>query len=352
MHLPEQKTHIDLVFSNLDFYQTISDYIASCQSDSGSIPSLKAGMLDPWDHIESIMGLTTLGNIEAAKDGFNWLIKSQNEDGSWYSEFINDVPTKLNKQTHFSSYISVGLLHYFLITRDLEFITSIWPSVIKGVDFSIKLQNAKGTIPWCINEEGLPGDDYLITGSSSILKSLECAITLFEIINDPDTTKLKSWKVAYKSLRVALRNPDGLFDHKIDRKRFSMDWYYPVLCGAFELNSSKEIIHKTISEFYVEGLGIKCVKEEPWVTVAETNEFVIAAMKAEETDLAIKIFGEALNITDSSNIPYMGWQYVENIYWPDEKPSWTAGAVILAADAIFKFTDGANLFVDQQTRNL
>ena len=48
----------------------------------------------------------------------------------------------------------------------------------------------------------------------------------------------------------------------------------------------------------------------------------------------------------------MGWQYVENIYWPDEKPSWTAGAVILAADAIFKFTDGANLFVDQQTRNL
>ena len=131
-----------------------------------------------------------------------------------------------------------------------------------------------------------------------------------------------------------------------------MDWYYPIISGAFNTDESKEIINKTLSEFYVKGIGIKCVKEEPWVTVAETSEFVIAAAKAEELNLAQDIFLESLNISDNNNIPFMGWQYVENIFWPDEKPSWTAAAVILAADSLYKFTDGCNLFIDSQIKNL
>ena len=79
---------------------------------------------------------------------------------------------------------------------------------------------------------------------------------------------------------------------------------------------------------------------------------MIAAVKADKINLAKKIFLESLNISDQHNIPYMGWQYVENIFWPDEKPSWTAAAVILAADSLYKFTDGSNLFIDMQTKNL
>ena len=79
---------------------------------------------------------------------------------------------------------------------------------------------------------------------------------------------------------------------------------------------------------------------------------MIAAVKADEINLAKNIFLESLNISDEDNIPYMGWQYVENIFWPDEKPSWTAAAVILAADSLYKFTDGSNLFIDMQTKNL
>ena len=78
---------------------------------------------------------------------------------------------------------------------------------------------------------------------------------------------------------------------------------------------------------------------------------MIAAVKADEINLAKNIFLESLNISDEDNIPYMGWQYVENIFWPDEKPSWTAAAVILAADSLYKFTDGCNLFIDMQTKN-
>ena len=350
MSLPKNKSFKNDEYSNIKFYQPIGLYILDCQSPLGAIPSLKNGKLDPWDHIESTMGLTTLGHYDAAKLGFNWLFNNQNSDGSWFSEFKNDQVIQANKQTHFSCYVTVGLLHFFKITKDIDFIRSNWKKASKAINFSINLQNTNGTIPWCINEDNLPDEDYLITASSSILKSLECAMALFNILEDKDKAKLERWEFAYNKLRQAIRNPDGLFDLKISRKRFSMDCYYPVISGAFSTFESKDFIKKTVNKFYIEGIGIKCVEEEPWVTVAETNEFVMAAIKADQLELAKKIFCESLNISDSCNIPYMGWQYEENIFWPDEKPSWTAAALILAADAIYTFTNGSDVFIKNQTR--
>ena len=33
-----------------------------------------------------------------------------------------------------------------------------------------------------------------------------------------------------------------------------------------------------LNDFYVKDIGVKCVIEEPWITVAETCEFIIALM--------------------------------------------------------------------------
>ena len=151
MHMPIKKTFEGLDHTHLDFYKSSADYIKSCQSPSGAIPSLKGGKLDPWDHIESIMGLVTLGHLEAARLGFDWLVNNQNKDGSWHSEFVDDKAIQTNKQTHFSCYMSTGLLHYYLITKDLKYVKSMWPYASKGINFSIDLQNDKGTIPWCLD---------------------------------------------------------------------------------------------------------------------------------------------------------------------------------------------------------
>jgi hypothetical protein len=45
----------------------------------------------------------------------------------------------------------------------------------------------------------------------------------------------------------------------------------------------------------------------------------------------------------------MGWQYKENIFWPDEKPSWTSSALIVAADTLFNLSDAADLFTINQS---
>jgi hypothetical protein len=45
----------------------------------------------------------------------------------------------------------------------------------------------------------------------------------------------------------------------------------------------------------------------------------------------------------------MGWQYEENIFWPNERPSWTSSALIIAADSLYNFSDASDLFVRNQS---
>jgi hypothetical protein len=41
---------------------------------------------------------------------------------------------------------------------------------------------------------------------------------------------------------------------------------------------------------------------------------------------------------------WTGYQWVEDLLWPDEKPTWTAGAILLAADALTHYTAASELF--------
>jgi hypothetical protein len=43
---------------------------------------------------------------------------------------------------------------------------------------------------------------------------------------------------------------------------------------------------------------------------------------------------------------WTGYQLQEDLLWPDEKPTWTAGAILLAADALTEHTAAAKLFTE------
>ena len=42
---------------------------------------------------------------------------------------------------------------------------------------------------------------------------------------------------------------------------------------------------------------------------------------------------------------WTGYQFVEDLMWPDEKPTWTSAAIMLAADALTEHTAASNLFL-------
>ena len=345
MHKPKKfKLHKD--FLRKEIFKINGAYIKSIQYKSGAIPSNEDGTHDPWDHIESIMGLNIYKDIEASKSAFNWLTHHQNSDGSWYAKYYKTDAIEKNKPTHFSPYIAVAALHFFRIFKDINFLQSIWSSIELAVNFSVELQQDNGTIPWSINNNSQIENDYLLTGCSSILKSIECSIALSKILNK--TENIEKWKKAHLLLSNAIQDPDGKFDLIKDRKRFSMDWYYPILSGCLKQDEKSYYINKIFKDFYLDGIGIKCVIEEPWVTVAETSEFILALMCAGYDDEAKRLLFDVINISDEEGIPFMGWQYEENIFWPEEKPSWTAAALMLSADCVFDYSDASDLFKSDQ----
>ena len=120
---------------------------------------------------------------------------------------------------------------------DKDFLEELWPAIESAINFSLNLQINNGTIPWSIDKYGEIENDFLITGSSSILKSIECGLAISKILKKDKN--LKNWIKSYELLSQAIKNPVGKFDFFKDRKRFSMDSYYPILSGCLDQNEIK-----------------------------------------------------------------------------------------------------------------
>ncbi|MEC7721438.1 MAG: prenyltransferase, partial [Pseudomonadota bacterium] len=96
--------------------------------------------------------------------------------------------------------------------------------------------------------------------------------------------------------------------------------------------------------FVVDNFGCKCVSHEPWVTVAETAELVMALVKVGRKNQAKEILSWLDKYRDKDGSYWMGYQTEHKMNWPLEKPPWTSGAVILATDAVFDITPASKLF--------
>ena len=320
----------------------LGEYITKCQNRLGAIAWEPNGKVDPWDHVESIMALNLLDFKEEALKGFDWLISSQEQDGSWYSEYQGEKITNLNKETNFCAYISSGALHHFLNFKELSFLEKIWPTLKKSIEFVISGQTDEGDILWAkdYNEEWM--DDSLLTGCASIFKSLNDFNKIAKTLGYEEFIL----KEEIKNLKDSIINKSERFDRTWESKaRYSMDWYYPVLCGIHNKQDSKKIINERWDEFVVPDLGCKCVSEEPWVTVAESCELILALNKIDEKKTALEIFENISRLIDQKDkLFWTGYVYKDDKFWPIEKPSWTAAAVVLAANSLFEFNSTSNFF--------
>ena len=329
--------------SKIEFYKSSIEYILKVQNQDGSIPWEINKKLDPWDHIEAAMGLSVARKKEEAENAFLWLKANQLSDGSWYSEYLMSSPVTKRKETNFSAYIATGLWHYYLIFEDKNFLKFMLPTIIKSVNFVTSMQTEQGDIYWASEEDKEILDDSLITGSSSIYKSLECASAIFNLLGESSLQV----DISKKNLKNSILNNPERYDRNWESKsRYSMDWYYPILCGIYDDKKSIKDIETKWSKFIVDDMGCKCVEEEPWVTVAESSELVVALVKIGLRAEALKIFNSLHQWRDiKDGLYWTGYVYKDKKFWPVEKPTWTAGAVLLAADALYEFTPGSELFM-------
>ena len=317
-----------------------AERILEIQTPSGAIPWFENGPWDPWNHVESAMALTVMGAHDAAAAAYDHLIDIQRDDGAWLGEygnalpmvdrdFISREPAPKLLDTNFCAYPAVGVMHFLLATGDMDQARAWWPMVRGAIDFVVSPQRDNGTLPWALEAIGTDEDDTLLAGNASIAKSLECAIALAATLGEPHA----AWTNARKALTHALRTAPEAFDRRQTGARFAMDWYYPVLSGVLD----SKVAEQRLSErwdIFVTDKGCRCVSDEPWITVAETCELVLALVSLGKRKSAERVFESTLFNRDDRGVFWMGWQTEEKIFWPREQPGWTQAAVILAADAL------------------
>jgi hypothetical protein len=146
-------------------------------------------------------------------------------------------------------------------------------------------------------------------------------------------------------LGQALRHKPDRFDRTWESKaRYSMDWFYPVLSGVITGPDAERRLEEKWDAFVERDLGCRCVVDQPWVTIAETCELIMACVVAGKREQALSLYQNIQRFQLENGSWWTGYVFPDDAYWPDEKPTWTAGAVLLAADALFDLTPASGLF--------
>ena len=336
------KAFVSMGFFPDDYFAGTVDYIAKLQDADGAIPWFDGGPMDPWDHIESAMGLTIGGHFDQAKAAFHWLKNNQLPNGSWLAAYKDGkVEDGTRAESNFVAYIATGVWHYYLVTGDEEFLSDLWDTVRSAMEFVLRLRGPQGQVYWCEDTTLGIQQDSLVTGCSSIYKSLECALNIATRLEE----EVPHWATARSRLGNAISQHPEYFDRTWDSKsRFAMDWFYPVLTGVIKGKTAQNHLNSRWNEFVVKDLGCVCVNDEPWVTVAESCELVMSLLTAGQYQPAVQLFSWLHQFRDEKGAYWTGYVHRDDALWPLEKPTWTAGAVLLAADALSNKTGAAHLF--------
>ena len=112
-------------------------------------------------------------------------------------------------------------------------------------------------------------------------------------------------------------------------------------CDEYQAGLAR--LETKVAPFVRPGLGCLCVIDQPWVTTAESCELAMAMLRLGRRASAATLLDWQNAQRDADGAYWMGWQFEEAIFWPQEKPSWTQAAVILAADAVHAVTSASGV---------
>lgn len=334
--------HIEGVLSAPEVVASAA-HLASLQTASGMIPWYPGGHCDPWNHVESAMALDIAGFHTEAERAYEWLAAIQRADGAWHNYYVpdgrrDDAIEEAKLDTNVCAYIATGVWHHWRSTTDDGFVRRLWPVVERALDWVLSLRRPDGLVLWAVEPHDRPWDYALLTGSASIQHSLRCGAAVGLAIGKarPD------WVEAADAMCVLIEHEPRAFQPKT---RWAMDWYYPVLTGAISDEAAKIRLADGWPTFSMEGLGIRCVFDEPWVTASETAEAALAYAAIGDTDTAIDLLAWTRGHRLDSGAYLTGLVHPDRIVFPDgEHTSYTAAAVILAADAITGASPASELF--------
>jgi hypothetical protein len=149
------------------------------------------------------------------------------------------------------------------------------------------------------------------------------------------------------SLAIAIAHRPERF---LDKQRWAMDWYYPILGGVLRGHAAEARLAAKWDTFIAPGRGVRCVSDRPWITAAETCEFVMALDAIGLHEQARILFGWVHFLRHDDGSYWTGMNFegdrfdVIGTYYTPEQPTWNSAAVVLAANALGGTSATAGLF--------
>ena len=317
---------IDPVLSESEAVET-AHAIAAVQLHDGAIPEFPGGVINPWNHVEAAMALDVAGLHDEARRAYRWMGRTQRDDGAWHAGVLNGEVVDATLDANFCSYVAFGVRHHHMCAGDDDLLAEMWPAVDRAMSFILGMQRPDGTISWARDGGGRRWDAALLTSSSCIHMSLRAAVAIAAALGHerPD------WELAVSLLGESIRAGDHNFQPK---RRFSMDWYYPVLARVIDGEAAQARLRARWDDFVVSNLGARCVSDRPWVTSGETAELVLALNAADLPVEASLLLRWVQHLRSDDGAYWIGATFPDGTVWPRQKPTWGSGSVVIAADVL------------------
>jgi len=313
-------------------------WIASVQLPNGMIPWWEGGHADPWNHIEATIALVTARRYEEAGRALRWLRYNQLPDGSWCLYYLADGIEEPRRDPNVAAYVATGVLWYYLATGDIGLVDEMWPTVDRALGWVLALQRPGGEFAWSRDVDGRPGRFALLTATSSICHSLRCGAALAELTG----RSRPAWVSAAGRAAAAVSGRPEAFEPK---DRWAMDWYYPVLSGALDAEAPRRRIDAGWARFVYDGIGVRCVSDQPWVTAAETAECVMALEVVGLGAHARQLLTWTRHLRADDGAYWTGCVHPDCVRYPGgERSTYSAAAVLMADHVVYASGATTELF--------
>ncbi len=313
-------------------------WISRWQLDDGMIPWFPGGHADPWNHVEATMALAVAGRWAEAERALLWLASTQHRDGSWCRYYVAGGVEDPRRDVNVCAYVAAGTWYHHLVTGDRRMLERMWPVVDRAMRFVLRLQQPGGEFLWSMEPDGTPARFALLTGSSSVHHSLRSAVAIAAALGH----ERPEWELAAGRVAHAIIHREDCFEPK---GRWAMDWYYPVLCGALSGAAARARLLERCEIFVLDGVGVRCVSDQPWVTAAETAECVMALDACGLRREAETLLELTRHFRDPDGGYWTGCVHPQCVRFPGgERSTYTGAAVLLADHALYGEGAAAGLF--------
>ena len=242
------------------------------------------------------------------------------------------------------AYIATGVWHHWRCTWDRGFLDHLWPTVERALDWVLSLRRADGLVLWAVEADGTrPWDYALLTGTSSIQHALRCGRALSDVVGEPRP----EWSDAADAMVAAVVEPA----RRVRARRSAGRWTGTTRCSA--ARSTGEAAKARLAEGWdtLRHGGLRRpLRQRRAVGDGVGDGRVLAGLRRHRRPghgVATCCAGPAPTAARTASY-WTGLVYDDrgqSVRFPfEEHTSYTAAAVVLAADAIAGASPASALF--------